>query len=56
MKKIYQKEQLTVRSYHKLLRVARTIADMEQKEQIQLVHIMEALCYREAEAKYWKRQ
>ena len=56
LKKTYQKEQLTVRSYHKLLRVARTIADMEQKEQIQLVHIMEALCYREAEAKYWKRQ
>ena len=55
LKKIYQKEQLTVRSYHKLLRVARTIADMEQKKQIQLVHLMEALCYREAEAKYWKR-
>ena len=56
LKKIYQKEELTVRSYHKLLRVARTIADMEQKEHIQLVHLMEALCYREAETKYWKRQ
>ena len=56
LKKLYEKEKLTVRSYYKLLRVARTIADMEAQNKIKLEHIMEAQCYREAEAKYWKHQ
>lgn len=37
---------LTARSYHKVLRVARTIADLEQSESINTNHIKEALQYR----------
>ncbi|WP_194756100.1 YifB family Mg chelatase-like AAA ATPase [Aliidiomarina indica] len=37
---------LSHRAYHRTLRVARTIADIEQMEQIQRSHLMEAMSYR----------
>lgn len=40
---------LTARGYHKVLKVARTIADLEGKEKIQFEHIAEALGYRKEE-------
>ena len=44
---------LTARTYHKILRVARTIADMEEKEEIDLVTLREALGYRVMDKEYW---
>lgn len=46
MELAYQNLQLSVRGYHRILRVARTIADLEGKEQILEEHIGEAICYR----------
>ncbi len=37
---------LSARSYHRVIKVARTIADLEEKENIELPHIAEALQYR----------
>lgn len=37
---------MSARSYHKVLRVALTLADMEQKDEVSLNHIAEALSYR----------
>ncbi|HDK37578.1 MAG TPA: ATP-binding protein, partial [Thiolapillus brandeum] len=37
---------LSARAYHRILRVARTIADLEQQVNIQLVHVTEAIGYR----------
>lgn len=53
MEKIYEKMNLTARTYHKILRVARTIADLEQEKQISLSHLNEAICYRNVDEKFW---
>ncbi len=37
---------LTARSYHKILKVARTLADLDESENIERVHLAEALNYR----------
>lgn len=47
----YQKLELSARSYHKVIKVARTIADLEGEEVIGEGHISEALCYRAGERK-----
>jgi magnesium chelatase family protein len=39
---------LTARGYHRVLRVARTIADLDGAEKVARVHIAEALSYRRA--------
>jgi magnesium chelatase family protein len=53
MEKMYQKMMLTARTYHKVLRVARTIADLDQSEEIRLSDLQEAVCYRELDARFW---
>lgn len=55
MEKAYEREHLTARTYHKLLRVARTIADMEESEQIRVHHLQEAVFYRPFQQDFWER-
>lgn len=49
MHEIYVQKQLTARSYHRMLKVARTIADLEGCGQIQERHLDEAVLYRASE-------
>ena len=37
---------LTARGYHRVLKVARTLADLDHQDQIQRIHLAEALSYR----------
>ena len=53
MEEIYEQKMLTARTYHKILRVARTIADMAEKPQIELNDLKEAVSYRSANDKFW---
>lgn len=46
MRVAFEKMGLTGRSYTKVLRVARTIADMADSEKIELAHLAEAIQYR----------
>ncbi len=41
-----EKLQLSARSYHRVIKLARTIADLDNKETIEMNHILEALQYR----------
>ena len=53
MERMYQKMSLTARTYHKILRVARTIADCEERRQIHVRHLSEAVCYRSMDERFW---
>lgn len=53
MEHIYEKMSLTGRTYHKILRVARTIADLSEEKQIKLCHLNEAICYRNQTIHAW---
>ncbi len=46
MKQAFELLSLTARTYHKVLKVARTIADLEGEEDISMEHLQEALIYR----------
>lgn len=53
MENIFHKMELTARTYHKILRVARTIADMDHSAEIGLAHLNEAVCYRSMDERFW---
>lgn len=46
MAKIYRKMSLSARGYHRILKLARTIADLDGSETINRDHLMEAVQYR----------
>lgn len=54
MERVYKELNLTARSYHKILRVARTLADMDKSAAIRDVHLNEAVCCRSIDRQFWK--
>lgn len=53
MKQAFTKFKFSARSYNKILKVARTIADLDKEEIIRENHILEAIQYRSLDKKNW---
>ena len=53
MKEAFLKYKFSGRTYNKLLKVSRTIADLDGKKDIEDKHILEAIRYRTLDNKYW---
>ena len=50
---VFETLQISVRAYHRILKVARTIGDLEESDNITVKHLAEAVCYRSQDKKYW---
>lgn len=52
LQQMFEKLGLTARSCHRLLRVARTLADLDGAEEIGRIHLSQAACWRLSAGKY----
>ncbi len=52
MEQMFGVMHLSARGYHRILKVARTAADLEGSSRIREEHLAEAICYRQVDAKY----
>lgn len=55
MRNVYEKMELSPRTYNKILKVARTIADLENEDKLRREHLSEAVGYCSLKEKYWGR-
>lgn len=55
LKEAFDKLDFSARAYFKILKIARTIADLDDQPMILEKHIAEALSYRALDRKYWNR-
>ena len=55
LEQAYEAGQMSVRSYHKIIKLARTIADLEHADEISVAHLAEAICYHSGKRLFERR-
>ena len=53
LEKAYDKYKFSARTINKILKLSRTVADLDDKENIEMNHLLEAIRYRTVDSKYW---
>ena len=55
IKQAFQNLNMSARGYNRILKVARTIADLNNREDISAKHLALAISFRNLDRKYWER-
>ena len=56
LENVFCNMELSARAYHKVLRVARTIAEIDGSADIRQIHLMEAVAYRITDGQYYNQE
>ena len=54
LKQAMEQMGLSARAHDKILRIARTIADLDAEPKIEIAHLSEAINYRALDRAYWQ--
>ncbi len=54
LEEVFEAGQMSVRCYHKIIKIARTVADLAGEEQITVNHLAEAVYFNSGKQRFWK--